>query len=45
MSVLKFMAPNSPIRAAERSAMNQYLANVVSNKLNFDYLELFIKEL
>ena len=24
-------------------AMNQYLANVVSNKLNFDYLELFIK--
>ena len=24
-------------------AMNQYLASVVSNKLNFDYLELFIK--
>lgn len=26
-------------------AMNQYLASVVSNKLNFDYLELFIKEI
>ena len=26
-------------------AMNQYLASVVSNKLNFDYLELFIKDL
>ena len=25
-------------------AMNQYLASVVSNKLNFDYLELLLKE-